>query len=71
MKVDLKSLTTPEAEIWARKMGMEPYRGRQIRHWLFKNLTLSFDDMTNLSRSLPRRTSLLDSANRVRRVVRV
>lgn len=52
MKVDLKSLTTPEAEIWAREMGMEPYRGRQIRHWLFKNLTLSFDDMTNLSRSL-------------------
>jgi len=52
MKLDLKGLTSEEPEIWVTEMGMAPFRGRQIRQWLFKNLTVSFDDMTNLSRSL-------------------
>ncbi|MBN1848375.1 MAG: 23S rRNA (adenine(2503)-C(2))-methyltransferase RlmN [Deltaproteobacteria bacterium] len=51
MKADLKCLTSTEMEIWAKEMGLDPYRGRQIRQWLFKRLTVSFDEMTNLSRS--------------------
>lgn len=51
MMMDLKGLSALEIEEWAEGMGMEGYRGRQIRQWLFKNLAVSFDEMTTLSRS--------------------
>ena len=52
MKIDLKGLTALETEEWVKEIGLESYRSSQIRQWLFKKLTLSFDDMSNLSRSL-------------------
>ncbi len=51
MKTDLKGLSALEMEKWIEGIGMKGYRGRQIRQWLFKNLVVSFDEMTNLSRS--------------------
>ena len=52
MKVDLKSLDLEETEVWAEELGLKPYRAQQIRHWLFKGLASSFDEMTNLSKEL-------------------
>lgn len=50
--VDLKGLDKQEMEEWVSTLGMEPYRARQIRQWLFKRLASSFDEMTDLSKSL-------------------
>ena len=41
-----------EIEAWAISQGLEAYRGRQIRQWLFKKLAVSFDDMSSLPKSL-------------------
>ncbi|MBW1771363.1 MAG: 23S rRNA (adenine(2503)-C(2))-methyltransferase RlmN [Deltaproteobacteria bacterium] len=51
-KVDLKGLDARETEAWAVEEGLEPYRGRQVRHWLFQKLVLSPDEMTNIPKSL-------------------
>lgn len=61
MKTDLKGLSASETENWAVKQGLEAYRGRQVRHWLLGKLAASFDEMTNLPKSL--RTLLAAKAN--------
>lgn len=52
--VDLKGLNASETEQWCESLGMPAYRGRQIRLWLFKKLSSSFDDMTSLPKGLRR-----------------
>lgn len=52
MKTDLKGLNAVETEEWAISQGLESYRGRQIRQWLFKRLAGTFEEMTNLPRAL-------------------
>ncbi|MBW2137527.1 MAG: 23S rRNA (adenine(2503)-C(2))-methyltransferase RlmN [Deltaproteobacteria bacterium] len=52
MKVDLKSMSGRQMEDWAKGHGLEPYRGRQIRHWMFKRLVSSFEKMTDLPKGL-------------------
>jgi len=52
MKPDLRNFAPVELEEWVHARGFEPYRGRQIRHWLFKKLASSFDEMGNLPKSL-------------------
>jgi 23S rRNA (adenine2503-C2)-methyltransferase len=52
MKTDLKGLGAQETEHWAMGHGLEAYRGRQIRHWLFKKLAKSFEEMTTLPKDL-------------------
>lgn len=49
--LDLKEMDPAETEQWARDLGLDTYRGRQVRHWLFKELASSFDEMTSLSKS--------------------
>jgi len=61
MKADLKGLDTREIEAWAVRLGLEAYRGRQIRHWLLGRLADSFEEMTNLPKSI--RALLEDNAN--------
>lgn len=61
MKTDLKGLDARETEEWVLKQGLKPYRARQIRHWLFKRLALSFDQMTDISK--PQRAQLEQNAN--------
>ena len=39
-----------EIEAWAEAQGLKPYRGRQIRQWLFQKLASSFDEMTNIGK---------------------
>lgn len=60
MKVELKGLDALETAQWAESLGLEPYRGGQIRKWLFKRLARSFDEMTDLPLSL--RKTLADRA---------
>jgi 23S rRNA (adenine2503-C2)-methyltransferase len=60
MKTDLKGLGAQEIEQWATGQGLEAYRGRQIRHWLFKKLAKSFEEMTTLPKDL--RDSLVKKA---------
>jgi 23S rRNA (adenine2503-C2)-methyltransferase len=60
MKIDLKGLGAHEIEQWAMGQGLDAYRGRQIRHWLFKKLAKSFEEMTTLPRDL--RASLQEKA---------
>jgi len=52
MKSDIKGLDSLEMEKWVSGLGLEAYRGRQIRHWILKRLAHSFDEMTDLPRSL-------------------
>jgi 23S rRNA (adenine2503-C2)-methyltransferase len=61
MKTDLKGLNIQETEAWAVAQGLKPYRGRQIRHWLFKKMAGSFDEMSTLSKAL--RTALREKSN--------
>ena len=61
MKTDLKGLDARETEDWVKELGLEAYRGRQIRQWLFKKLACSFDGMTNIPTSL--RETLKEKAN--------
>ncbi len=60
MKIDLKGMDSLEIEAWAVSQGLEGYRGRQIRQWLFKKLVHSFEEMTNLPKDL--RVSLEEKA---------
>jgi 23S rRNA (adenine2503-C2)-methyltransferase len=60
-KIDLKGLDTQDTEKWIEGLGMDAFRGRQIRQWLFKRLASSFDEMTNLASSL--REILKEEAN--------
>jgi 23S rRNA (adenine2503-C2)-methyltransferase len=60
MKTDLKGLGAHEIEEWAMGQGLEAYRGRQIRYWLFKKLAKSFEEMTSLPRDV--RASLEEKA---------
>ena len=62
MKVDLKGLDALEIEDWAAGLGLEAYRGRQIRHWLLGKLAGSFDEMTDLPKSL---RALLDKESNI------
>ncbi len=52
MKTDLKGLSARETEEWAVRHGLEPYRGRQIRHWLFTKLAGSSDEMGNIPKAI-------------------
>ena len=52
MKTDLKGLDSREIEEWATGLGLKPFRGRQVRHWLLGKLAGSFDEMTDLPKSL-------------------
>ena len=61
MKTDLKGLDTQETEAWVKELGMEKYRAGQIRQWIFSKLAVSFDDMTNVSKSV--RELLKEKAN--------
>jgi len=49
---DLKGLSSAEIERWAVNQGLPAYRGRQIRHWIFRRLAQSFGDMTDLPKKL-------------------
>jgi 23S rRNA (adenine2503-C2)-methyltransferase len=52
MSADLLGMDLAETEAWVGGLGLEAYRAGQIRNWLFKGLGSSFEEMTNLSKTL-------------------
>ncbi|MBN2060652.1 MAG: 23S rRNA (adenine(2503)-C(2))-methyltransferase RlmN [Deltaproteobacteria bacterium] len=51
-KIDLKGMDTHETVGFLEGLGLERYRAKQIRQWLFKRCAVSFDEMTNLSKPI-------------------
>lgn len=49
---DLRSFTYDELETFITDMGEKRFRARQIFEWLCKKGAMSFDDMTNVSKTL-------------------
>ena len=49
--IDIKSMTQAELETWLKTQGESGFRAKQIFAWLHRGAT-SFDEMTNLSKSL-------------------
>ncbi len=68
MTPDLKGLDARETEAWAESQGLKAYQGRQIRHWLFKKLADSFQEMTDLSKPL---RSVLEGKVRINHLEKV
>ena len=51
-KIDIKSMDQGELKELLLSMGEKPFRSRQIYAWLHQRLVISFDEMTDLSKSL-------------------
>lgn len=51
-KIDIKNLSKGELKAELVKLGEEPYRAAQVFRWLYKEGAKSFDEMTDLSKSL-------------------
>jgi 23S rRNA (adenine2503-C2)-methyltransferase len=47
----LSDLTFQKIEELVKSLGASTYRGKQIAHWLYRELALSFDEMTDLPKS--------------------
>jgi 23S rRNA (adenine2503-C2)-methyltransferase len=51
-KIDIKNLSKDELKAELVKLGEAPYRAAQVFRWLYKEGVKSFDEMTDLSRTL-------------------
>ncbi|MDD3218666.1 MAG: 23S rRNA (adenine(2503)-C(2))-methyltransferase RlmN [Lachnospiraceae bacterium] len=51
-ETDIKSMSLSELESFFKKIGEKPFRARQVYEWMHKKLAASYDEMTNLSKSL-------------------
>ncbi|MFZ5481218.1 MAG: 23S rRNA (adenine(2503)-C(2))-methyltransferase RlmN [Myxococcota bacterium] len=51
-RVDVKSLTLVELEAEMQGLGSEKFRARQVYKWLWQKGARSFDEMTNISKSV-------------------
>ena len=52
MKIDIRSLSEDQIIDFFEQKGFDSYRGRQVYEWIWKKSTLTFDEMTNLSKDL-------------------
>ena len=50
--IDLRNLTLSELEGLVISLGEKPYRARQILNWLYQNPVSTFEEMTNLPKTL-------------------
>ena len=48
-KADIKSMNLLELTDFVISMGEKGFRGKQLYQWMHEKLSLSIDDMTNLS----------------------
>ncbi len=51
MKINLKALSAKEISEFATELGQSPYKARQIISWIYKKRAISFEEMTDLSKS--------------------
>ena len=68
LKIDLKGLSLQETEDWVVELGLERFRARQLRQWLFKGLAGSFDEMTNISRSFKEHLNRIAQIHHLKKV---
>jgi 23S rRNA (adenine2503-C2)-methyltransferase len=50
-KRNIKNIPLPELEAEFKDIGLEGYRARQVRQWIFQKDAGSFDEMTNIAKS--------------------
>lgn len=48
---NIKNIPLPQLEAEFKELGLEGYRARQARHWLYQRDAASFDEMTNIAKS--------------------
>lgn len=51
MKINLKALSAKEISEFVTELGQSPYKARQIISWIYKKRVISFEEMTDLSKS--------------------
>ena len=51
-RIDIKNLSLDDLSSLLTGIGKEKFRARQVMHWLYIKRVVSFDDMTDLSKSL-------------------
>ncbi len=51
-KIDIKDMGKHDLEAWIQKKGFDPYRARQIWHWILKKNVNSFQKMSNVPKRL-------------------
>lgn len=51
-KVDIKSMNLTELQFFMEEIGEKKFRAKQIFEWIHVKLVTSFDDMSNISKSL-------------------
>jgi len=64
-KIDLRDLTLSELAGLIQEMDVERYRAKQIAEWVFQKGAGSFEEMTNLPRSLQKRLAVVAGIGRV------
>ncbi len=71
-KTDLKSMDLQELQLFLADMKEPKFRGKQVFEWIHKKQVSSFDEMTNLSKSLREKlqqNGILGGVEMVRRLV--
>lgn len=56
-KINLKSLTEEELEVFIKESGLPVFRAKQILHWIYEKYAVSIHDITELSKDLRERLS--------------
>jgi len=51
-KIDIRQLSLDQLTEKLTALGEKPFRAKQVHEWLWKKRATSFDEMTNLSKSL-------------------
>jgi 23S rRNA (adenine2503-C2)-methyltransferase len=67
---ELIGLNLEELEAVARDLGEQPYRGRQLAGWIYRNPTMTFAGMTDLPQELRDRLSSSATLTRTKTIVR-
>lgn len=49
---NIRSWDTPQIKEWLKSVGEQPFRATQVQEWIWKKGAGSFEEMTNLSKSL-------------------
>ncbi|MBQ2579839.1 MAG: 23S rRNA (adenine(2503)-C(2))-methyltransferase RlmN, partial [Lachnospiraceae bacterium] len=52
MPIDLKSLSYDELQETMKDLGEKAFRGKQLYEWMHVHLARSYEDMTNIPKSL-------------------
>ena len=51
-RIDIKSLTLPELQEQLQGLGSEAFRARQVYKWLWQKHARSFEEMTNVAKTV-------------------